>query len=87
MFFAKRFDIKKCSTKGLLPNKLKTARLNCGPLPTGQDCRNENEYYLRKNNYPVGIYMLKVKNRNTRTRCEICSKLTIKTPEQRLASF
>ena len=23
--------------------------------------------------------MLKVKNRNTRTRCEICSKLTIKT--------
>ena len=28
---------------------------------------------------PVGIYMLKVNNRNTRTRCEICSKLTIKT--------
>ena len=31
--------------------------------------------------YPVGIYMFKV-NTNTRTRCEICSKLTIKTPEQ-----
>ena len=30
---------------------------------------------------PVGIYMFKVNNRNTRTRCEICSKLTIKTPE------
>ena len=30
---------------------------------------------------PVGIYVLKVNNRNTRTRCEICSKLTIKTPE------
>ena len=29
--------------------------------------------------YPVGIYLLKVNNRNTRTRCEICSKLTIKT--------
>ena len=29
---------------------------------------------------PVGIYMFKVNNRNTRTRCEICSKLTIKTP-------
>ena len=29
-----------------------------------------------------GIYLLKVNNRNTRTRCEICSKLTIKTPEQ-----
>ena len=31
---------------------------------------------------PVGIYLLKVNNRNTRTRCEICSKLTTKTPEQ-----
>ena len=27
--------------------------------------------------------MFKVSNRNTRTRSEICSKLTIKTPEQR----
>ena len=26
---------------------------------------------------------LKVNNRNTRTRCEICSQLTIKTPDQR----
>ena len=32
---------------------------------------------------PVGIYLLKVNNRNTRTRCEICSELTIKTPERR----
>ena len=30
---------------------------------------------------PVGIYMFKVNNRNNRTRCEICSKLTIKTLE------
>ena len=29
------------------------------------------------------IYLLKVNNRNTRTRFEICSKLTIKTPERR----
>ena len=29
--------------------------------------------------YPAGIYMFKVNNRNTRTRSEICSKLTIKT--------
>ena len=36
--------------------------------------------YLRDN--PAGNYMFKVNNRNTRTRCEICSKLTIKTPEQ-----
>ena len=34
-------------------------------------------------NIPVGIYLVKVNNRNTRTRCEICSKLTIKTPEPR----
>ena len=32
--------------------------------------------------FAVGIYMFKVNNRNTRTRCEICSKLTIKTTER-----
>ena len=32
--------------------------------------------------FPAGIYLLKVNKRNTRTKCEICSKLTIKTPEQ-----
>ena len=33
---------------------------------------------------PSGIYLLKVNNKNTRTRrCDICSKLTIKTPERR----
>ena len=32
---------------------------------------------------PGGIYMLKISNRNTRTRCEICSELTIKTLERR----
>ena len=31
----------------------------------------------------AGIYLFKVNNRNIRTRCEICSKLTIKTPERR----
>ena len=31
---------------------------------------------------PVDIYLLKVNNRNTRARCEICSKLTIKAPER-----
>ena len=29
---------------------------------------------------PAGNYVLKVNNRNTRTKCEICLKLTIKTP-------
>ena len=32
---------------------------------------------------PIGIYMLKVNNRNTRARCKICLKVTIKTPERR----
>ena len=31
---------------------------------------------------PVGIYIFKVNNGNTRT-CKLCSKLKIKTPEQR----
>ena len=33
--------------------------------------------------HPAGIYLLKVKKRNTRTRCEICEKLILKTPERR----
>ena len=32
---------------------------------------------------PAGNYMFKVNNRNTRTRCEIRSELTIKIPERR----
>ena len=31
---------------------------------------------------PAGIYLFKISNRKTRARCEICSKLTIKTPER-----
>ena len=30
---------------------------------------------------PAGNYMFRVDNRNTRTTCELCSKLTINTPE------
>ena len=40
--------------------------------------------------YPFGIYLPKVNNRNTRTRCEIYSKIKIKRPERRhdmLVSF
>ena len=36
---------------------------------------------------PVGICILKGNNKKTRTRCEICSKLTKKTPERRQASL
>ena len=31
---------------------------------------------------PVNTYLFKINNRNTRKRCEICSKLTIKTIER-----
>ena len=33
--------------------------------------------------HPVSIYLLKVNNRDTRAKCKICLKLTIKTPELR----
>ena len=32
------------------------------------------------NAIPAGNYQFKVNNRNNRSRCEICSKLTIRTP-------
>ena len=38
----------------------------------------EDAHDLKKQ-FPAGSYLLKVNNRNTKTRCEICSKLTIKT--------
>ena len=37
-------------------------------------------FYLGHYCFPAGIYLLKVNNRNTR--CEICSKLTIKIPKR-----
>ena len=38
--------------------------------------------FLKTNSsFPAGIYLLKVNNKNTSTRCQICSKFTIETPE------
>ena len=37
----------------------------------------------KKNENPAGIYLLKFNNRSTRRKFEICSKLTIKTPQRR----
>ena len=34
-------------------------------------------------NFPADFYLFKANNKCTRKRCEICSKLTIKTPERR----
>ena len=42
-------------------------------------CHRHYTNLLRHN--PASTCLLKVNNTNTRTKCEICSKLTIKTPE------
>ena len=43
---------------------------------------NQDQIYIQTV-YPAGNCMFKVNNRHTRTRSEICSKLTIKTPQRR----
>ena len=47
-----------------------------------------NNYNLMQNNIsleydPVGIWLLEISNRNIRAMSEICSELTVKTPERR----
>ena len=44
-------------------------------------------YMLQGQKIPAGIYLLKLNNRKTKTMCEICSKLTIKTPETIVVSL
>ena len=39
--------------------------------------------FLNSMNLPANIYLFQVNNRNTKKRCEICSKLIIKTVEWR----
>ena len=46
-----------------------------------------NDVVSHRRLYPAGIYLLKFNNRNTKTRCEICSKLTIKTPGAFIVNF
>ena len=66
---------------------------NCNVSKSDNVNEHETSFSKTDNNYwPHGTfvivgdsrleYMLKVDNRNTRARCEICSKLTIKTPER-----
>ena len=41
----------------------------------------KNDFYISMKPYiPANIYFFKVNNRNTRRRCEICSKLSLRTP-------
>ena len=53
--------------------------------------QNLNPFYtnvhLYSSAFPGSIYLLKINNRSTKTRCEICSKLKIKTPVQALVAL
>ena len=37
---------------------------------------------MKIKSYPTDIYLFKVNNKNTKTMCEICSKLTMKKTER-----
>ena len=50
---------------------------------TVSSLKNSFEWLLLNLVNKVDIYLFKVNNRNTRVRCEICSKLIIKIKEQR----
>ena len=45
-----------------------------------------NDVYIGKNS-SANIYMFIVNNSNTRKMCEICSKLTIKSPQRHSTVF
>ena len=94
MFFVKPFLILRITLKGKRKNIechikliyiLKTASIRSGTklhvLRVNQI--SDSVILLMRRNYQAGNYMLKVTNKNARTRCEIYSKLTIKTTEQR----
>ena len=46
----------------------------------------EARHYSDDIKFPVGNLIFKIKNINTKTRCEICLELTIKAPERRSTS-
>ena len=41
-----------------------------------------HKFMLAELIFPANIYLLKVNNKSTKTRCKICSRLAIKTPER-----
>ena len=48
-----------------------------------QETAKKLEHICLTSSYAADNFLLKVNSRNTRARCEICSKLTIKIPERR----
>ena len=55
-------------------------KTHCNKTPSRNLCSFTK---LLNTSKPANIYLFKVKKRNTRKRCKICSELTIKTPEWR----
>ena len=56
------------------------------PLVTSQELTfliPSIQTFLMPRGIPANIYLFKFSNRDTRKKCEVCSKLTIKTPERR----
>ena len=45
--------------------------------------KNQVSYLTLFRALPANMFLFKVNNRNTKKRCEICSELTIKTPQRR----
>ena len=68
-----KFSLRASTTGSIFMDDVVVPEENLLPHVTGLKVSVKNQ---------AGIYLLKVGNRNTRTRCEICSKLTITTPER-----
>ena len=67
----------------ILANRVLTEVVNRSIPTVDLNSRQSVQQLINGKVFSAGNYMFKVNNRNTRRRCEICSKLTIKTPERR----
>ena len=65
------------------PEKFTDFFLCAWPPPDGCLRRIISKNFHSKKTIPAGNYMFKVNSKDTRTRSEICSEFTIKTPERR----
>ena len=68
----RNFHLHKCCRNFLLHNCNRNSRLH--------NCNRKIHHHNWSRN-PANIYLFQVNNRNIRKRCEICLKLTIKTPD------
>ena len=68
------------------PNLNPGGNLLGGDLP-GRQFYGGRQFSGHRKNSSTNIFLFIVNNRNTRKRCEICSKLTIKSPQRRSTVF